>query len=488
MKQKHILKQRGKKKITHGIFLYVLAALCGLGACARLENCYIENTDAADAGRYIPNNEVQVNYFFDRTDSMRGFTRQGMETDYDKALDSLLTVGQTQGYGNQSFYEFGEQATVRLPFSKDVLLSEIKVPDFYGENYDPFRGGRQKVEDNGGQPFSSVARYIKQLDEDGSHLNFVVTDLYEQRGRYEYFHLLFQNTFSSGDSGAIFAVKSTFRGNIHSISAVDSNKNIRVDGYSTFFIFIVGDKQHVKQYSAALSDDLAKKRLIFNISLFFLDEPDGATLEQQPDTVTAGNKKRFDAAANNYNTINLRRNNSFIRTWEKRSGEPDSNRAGFAAKAAKAEAYLVMTNIGAQYMYRTTEQTGYNPALPLIENLSLAYFSGTTKTHGGDLSNFDAVPHEKLLTPSVFATDGYNYFKIGIDSKNLAKGYYRITFNIIPDWVEALDAVDISSLEASNKPGDTIKILNLGLIYRNILKEFNRENNFSKAVYLIKNK
>jgi hypothetical protein len=467
------------------VMAYLIALPC-LSACSRLEICYIE--DAEEAAPPLPSSQIQVNYFFDRTESLRGFTRRGVETDYDRALDSLISVGQTLGYEKTAFYEYGENRTDLLAYDKDALLNAIKDPAFYGLSHSPGEDGRKTVKLNNGQPFRSVSEYIKDLGGGGNYLNFIITDLYEQRGRYEYFHLAFQNAFAAGDSGAIFAVTSGFQGRIYSISAVDERKFIDVkNGNSTIFIFITGSKEHIKNYSSAFAGQLAKKNIPFNKTLFLLGES-GVDGIAQPEIKTAGNKKRFEAEGNQYVNLNVRRNAALIKTWEALAAQ--SGKTGFKPKPADAEAYILLTNIGSQYVYKTAAMDAGASALPAVENVSVEYFSGT-KTARGEISKFEALTNPAMfIRTAVLADGGYDYFKLEIDNKSLKKGYYRVKFDIVPDWVEFLDAPDIPALEASaGAPGggQTIKVLNVGIIYNNILKEFNRADGFSKVIYLVKN-
>ncbi|GHU61499.1 hypothetical protein FACS189445_3560 [Spirochaetia bacterium] len=59
------------KRVSPFLFLLVVIAICNT-ACAPQMVCYVESK-SEDAP--LPNNQVTVNYYFDRTESMKGFTK-----------------------------------------------------------------------------------------------------------------------------------------------------------------------------------------------------------------------------------------------------------------------------------------------------------------------------------------------------------------------------------------------------------------------------
>jgi hypothetical protein len=116
--------------------------------------------------------------------------------------------------------------------------------------------------------------------------------------------------------------------------------------------------------------------------------------------------------------------------------------------------------------------------------MSVQYFNGK-KTAPGKVSAFEIASSGRVEDALTAKTDGFNYITVKIHNRNLEKGYYRVTFDIIPDWVNELDA-DVAELKASNKRGELVKVLNLKLIYQNILTEFNKAGGFSEVFYIVK--
>ncbi|MDR3301550.1 MAG: hypothetical protein LBT01_03355 [Spirochaetaceae bacterium] len=455
-------------------FVAVFSVGTLISSCG-IDPCYIGVADNPEES--VIDSELQVNYFFDRTESLGGFTQDGKETTYGRAIDSTLTVGQTLGYETTSFYEFGEAVTCKLSFNTLTMQKEIKKKSFYGDGY-TYQNDKNRtvVYENESQPFSSVVDYIK-TETDKNSLNIVVTDLYEQFGINQYFHLLFQNAFRNGLSGAIFAVQSEFKGNIHSISS--SNDSLYgVNGYSTFFLLITGDKDTIEKYGTGLSEELKGKKIKFNYTLFL---PGGVFYKgekKQPEYRTIGNEKQFQAASERHIMVNLNPAGQFIQRWKKKGG-------AFVPVKANAEGYLAVTNIDSQYVYKVPFGSD-DDSSPTVLNMMVEYFNGR-KTPPGNASRFEKISASgKIEEALADKTDGFNYISIKIHNKKLDKGYYRVNFDIIPDWVNALDA-NVAELKASNKRGELVKVLNLKLIYDRILKEFNKIDGFSEVFYIVKN-
>jgi hypothetical protein len=461
---------RYSRFLTFSMFFSAMVIFSSCG----IDLCYVAVEDgAAESGK---NSELQVNYFFDRTDSVGGFAQDGKETAYGRAIDSTLSVAQTLGYESPAFYEFGESVTCKLSFNTLTMQKEIKRKSFYGDGYSYQNDkNRTVVNENGGQPFSSIVDYIK-TEIGKSSLNIVVTDLYEQSGINQYFHLLFQNAFQNGTSGAIFAVQSEFKGNIHSISS--SNDSLYgVNGYSTFFLLITGSKVDIEKYCDTLSEDLNSKKIKFNKTLFLLGAGFDKGGRSQPEYRTIGNEKQYKAASEKFIMINLNPAGQFIRKWRKRG-------ASFVPVQTNAESYLAVTNTDSHYVYKVPSGID-GDAKATVLNMSVEYFNGK-KTAPGKASQFEKItPGGKVEEALTTKTDYFNYITVKIHNKNLEKGYYRIKFDIVPDWVNGLDA-NVAELKASNKRSELVKVLNLKLIYQNILKEFNKADGFSEVFYIVK--
>jgi hypothetical protein len=467
------------KKVSPFLFLLVVIAASNTACLAQMELCYVESKPEDPP---LPNNQVTVNYYFDRTESMRGFTKEGVTTEYGTAIDRMLTVGRVQNY-RQDFYKVGQRAIGHIKLDYRALRPRLENPGFYGSwvSNDP-DCDEVKWKDASANDLYAISSVRDKIGEIGAikdGLHFIVTDLYETGGANEVFTLLYQDAFSSGASGAIFAVKSAFNGSIYEISK-NANDSVRVNGYSTFFILILGNKDHIKNYSTAFADDLKENGIEFKYTLFLLNDADDGNTVQQPEPKTAGNKSRFEIEDNRYTSLNIRSNKNFIKTWVE--DKPTS--------VDDVEAYVTLTDIGSQYVYKMAAMNAGGQDLPHIEKLTLEYFAGL-KTPRGEYSKFDEVKSsdkDKILSPSVIESEGFNYLKLDINNNNLNKGYYRVKFNIIPDWVEILDAPNIPALKESSIAGETVKVLHLRSIYNSILNEYNNTGkSFSKVFYLIKN-
>jgi hypothetical protein len=249
-----------------------------------------------------------------------------------------------------------------------------------------------------------------------------------------------------------------------------------VNGYSTFFLLITGSKDNIEKYCNSLSEGLASKGITFNKTLFLLGEDCYGGDRMQPGYRTAGNDQQFKAASENFTMVNLNPAGQFIRKWRKRGD-------AFVPVAVKAESYLAVTNIDSQYVHKVPSGIE-GDAKATVHNMSAQYFNGK-KTAPGKVSAFEIASSGRVEEALTAKVGGFSYITIKIHNKNLEKGYYRIQFDIIPDWVNELDA-NVAELKESNKRGELVKVLNLKLIYQNILTEFNKADGFSEVFYIVK--
>jgi hypothetical protein len=217
--------------LTAALFFITTSLSCGVGPL-RIKDQPEEQGGAAPT--------MRVNYFFDRTESMRGFTRSGDDAAYVKTLPLLWQAAEIAfPLREEHFFEYGATSTNEF---KDGAQSSVKRDvlrgDFY--NSEVRSEARTEVKKNGGQPFTSVAEYIKTPGIDNG-ISIIVTDLYEQN-REDPFSSFFREAFARGHSGAFFAVESSFQGEVHSVSRINvEEKSITVNsGKSTFFICIAG--------------------------------------------------------------------------------------------------------------------------------------------------------------------------------------------------------------------------------------------------------
>jgi hypothetical protein len=326
----------GSKQSLRSRTVFLFAAVFCLTAVScgrRLNPCYIEIPAAA-----APADDVQVNYFFDRTESVGGFVQDNKETEYVAAMYSALDAGVTLKYDTQVYYEFGEIITSILTFeTTDDIKKEIIKKSLYGTA--PLRVNRREVKKNNGQPFSSIVNYIKSETGKDS-LNIIITDLYEQYGINQHFRELFQNAFDQDLAGAIFMIKGAFKGSIHSISS--ANESLAgIDGYSSFFILVTGDRSHVKAFSTEFAKQLDQKNLTFNKTLFIPGESvnDGRI---KAESTRENDPARFSKMSN----VNLiPPNANSFRRWTKR----DNKDVGVTVN--NIECYIPGPPANAQFVY-----------------------------------------------------------------------------------------------------------------------------------------
>ncbi|MDR3357209.1 MAG: hypothetical protein LBO04_08520 [Spirochaetaceae bacterium] len=397
---------------------------------------------------------------------------------------SALDAGETLKYDTQAYYEFGEIVTSILTFeTTDDIKKEIIKKSLYGTA--PMRVNRREVKKNNGQPFSSIVNYIKNgIGKDS--LNIIITDLYEQYGINQHFRELFQNAFEQDLAGAIFMIKGAFKGSIHSISSANESLN-RIDGYSSFFILVTGDRSHVKAFSTEFTKQLDQKNLTFNKTLFIPGESvnDGRIkVESKRENDTA----RFSRMSN-VNLIPPKAN--FFRRWSKK----DNKDVGVTVN--NIECYIPGPPADAQFVYIIKAQTDRpstpeSPILSVAKDISAAYFAGG-KTPAGKPSPFTNIASAGLFGKSEAYTQSarsgvvYSGISIRINTKQLEHGYYKIMFNIVPDWVIAENAGSVADLVAGNVKGGRVKVLNLRAIYESILDEFAKAGGRSETFYIVKN-
>ncbi|GMO38957.1 MAG: hypothetical protein Ta2B_18460 [Termitinemataceae bacterium] len=494
-----------KKKTGYLVFIgFSFTIIALITACGgnKIAQVYIEESEDSVSS----SKEKQVHYFFDRTESMRGFTEKGDKSEYVRAIDSIWTKGD-KAFGSSvhsNFYEFGETLTCEI--SLDRVQKEANKPAFYGtvDNEAILRSRGEIVKRNGGQPFRSVVEYIKELNETQNAIAVVITDLYEQNGANQFFVTLFKNAFESGLSGGMFAIESSFAGNINDISSVDSNKNIRVNGISTFFIFFVGDSKDVKEYSKELKGDFDIKELKYKESLFILDD---YALNPQKMLLKAGAKnvnveERFNSEEYKYMFVNLIPHQ--VNKWQ----ESSTNKSGYESVKSEALAYRVVNNVGSRFFAGIPVEDGFDDFDCTIAKIE--YFDGK-ENERGKASKFSAYekPIENIIIASVGygeeipadvqkklkdgINDEYAYLTFEIKNKNLSSGYYKIQYSVTPvtpSWVKEKSASSIEQLAESNRRGELIRVLNFAKIYKEITDAFKKvklSGTYSNTIYILKN-
>jgi hypothetical protein len=473
-----------KKTAVWGLAACTLAFLAV--SCGRIGPCYVE----APPGEALTET-ARFYYFFDKTDSMRGFTEKGDESHYVQTLP-LLWQAANAGFAASSarFFEYGTRYTneYRSPESIAYVKNELLRPRFYG---DSAATGGIRVRENGGQPFSAVADYIGTLNEPGSAY-IVVTDLYEQN-RENPFFLFFRDAFSRGLSGAFFAVESSFTGNVHSVSRVNEGKSVPVrDSIATFFLCIVGDSNIVYSYSAALAKEFEDK-INFNSAVFLADSVQDPAL-YHGESVMAGSARRFDRKENAFRQVNLRPEEIFI--INQSSSPPYA-----------PESYQLLTKTGSRWTAGLALKNINPLSFKYKTEFSLSYFDGKT-TGSQEPSRFIGKSNSTDVDARIFHiseidedglasvnSDYPLYLKIETKNRIMEKGWYKISYRIVPEaipepeWISALNARDINELEESARErGGHIKVLHLADVYEKIAGTYNARprNSYSNELYLLK--
>jgi hypothetical protein len=192
----------------------------------------------------------------------------------------------------------------------------------------------------------------------------------------------------------------------------------------------------------------------------------------------------------NVNLISPKTN--FFRRWTKNKKNED---VGVAVNSI--ECYIPGPPADAQFVYIMKAQTDRpstpeNPVLSIAKDISAVRFSGG-KTSAGKPSSFTNIASAGLFGKSEAYTQSaksgviYSGISIRINTQQLEHGYYKIMFNIVPDWVVAENAESVADLRASNVKDERVKVLNLRAIYENILDEFAKAGGRSETFYLVKN-
>jgi hypothetical protein len=473
--------------------LVTCAFLCLSASCGRVGLCYIK-APAKKAGVEL----TQLHFFFDKTESIQGFTAKGDDSHYVKTMPLLWQVANTAFTSSATrFFDYGTEYTNEFKSAEAInyVKREVLRHGFYES--EPTGGFREAVKRNGGQPFSAVADYIGTLDEPGSAY-IVVTDFYEQN-RENPFFLFFRDAFSHGFSGALFAVESSFSGRIHSFSYVDNaGKNLQVrDGVATFFICIVGDSDIVYAYSAALSKELNAKKINFHDAVFMVNAP-GEIEIYHSDPVMAPNKKRYDREENALKLVNLRQQEITI---------INPNTSSYRIP----ESYQILTKTGSRWAAGLALQNINPESFKYKADFSLSYFNGKrAKDEGTEPAQSQfmgkanstvagaKVKHISEIDSGLIPENADMYpIYLVVETKNseMEKGWFKINHKIIPeaipqpDWVSGLNAEDIPALEASAKTtGGHIKVLELVNVYEKIAGAYNALAKiiYSDELYLLK--
>lgn len=466
-------------------------------------NCYIEN-DENDENREttpqpVSSNPIQVHYFFNKNETMQGYTTKG-ESEYVRAMEPIWLSGDflwPAGKGNHSFYDFGDNL-IRL-LDKTQIISHVRQPNFYG-NLDKVvtRPIRTVKENKKELPFFSLSEYIQDNIKD-NNLYVIVTNLYERNNSDQVFSLFFLNTFEKGYSAAIFAIESEFSGRVYTFDYQNTEIPFEVNnGTSTFFILIVGSGKVVAQYNQELSKQYRLKNINFENSLFLLDSYNGTAAWIPPSGDASGTR---NLNKNPYTRINLP---------EKAPNELKlfsvSNE-----ELTGVNAYYLKGTVGSRYFaglpVNIVDGNDYFSYKPILE---VSYYDGK-KAEPGKTSVFKEIGTANFSTAYYKTVDIMGdivssqinenyplYVSISIKNKGLKDGHYRVFYKIVPEvsldnlpkWVQQKTVDSLADFKASIDTKRDVKVRGLTSIYSKIAEEFNkimRERGiYSEKFYLFK--
>jgi hypothetical protein len=446
---------------------------------------YIEEPSREYFPKDADSTPPRIYYFFDRTASMQGFVAEDY-TAYATVIPQLWSVAEStmlwaQSAADASFYEFGELDIRKL--SRQFVRDNIQKKSFYGN----YHNGQIVHSNNGRQVFETLAKYIAAQTVENS-LFIAVTDLYEQNREDNCFSVLFSDAFKRGLSGALIAVESRFNGTIENIS-INSAPNIRVDGQSTFFIFIVGQRDAVKRYCEALLETVELKQVKSEYVLFLIgNESRPSKIPWTPGIKNANSEKGFERIKYN-NNINLKSDILRLFTWKGDTSKPEP------ADTEKAESFRLLGNVRSQYVggisvdYADPKAFSYEPSYT-------AGYSKEDRVESGAFTAFDTLNDNEKTKFIITVVEGNEVLDmnaslfplavvIGTKNDSLSKGCYRIGYEIsqkaiVPQWVTERSAANLSELEESNGSNRLVKILRLESIYRYIAEAYNSRSEWGK--------
>jgi len=457
----------------------------GTGGNLARSGFYVEEPSHEDSPEDINAAIPDIYYFFDRTLSMRGFVAED-NTSYSAIIPQLWSVAEStklwpQSAAIASFYEFGEGDVRKI--SRQFVRDNIQRKTFYGQG--PHNG--QVVQaNNNRQVFETLSKYIAARPAENG-LFITVTDLYEQNREDNCFSVLFNDAFRRGLSGALIAVESRFNGTVENIS-INSAPNIKVDGISTFFVFVIGSQDMLKKYCDALFQTVEFQQAKPEYVLYLINNDSRPTRVPWTPNIKNANSKRMFERIGYDNNINLKNDIPRLFTWD---GD-DSKQVD----PLKVESFRLLGNGRSQYVggisigYTDAKAFSYEPSY------KVGYSQGE-RVEQGAFTVFEALNDIKKTNFTVDVVNGnevsgmdVNRYPIavvvGTKNDSLDKGCYQIRYEIfqkaiVPQWIIERSADSLAELEESNSPDKLIKILRLESIYRYIAEAYNYQPEWGKV-------
>jgi hypothetical protein len=434
----------------------------------------------------------QVHLFYDKTESMGGFTIGGDNSNYVKTLMGLWNVAMDAASGGELvFYEYGD-AKIQLVDRSLVqrVPQEAWRSSFYGDR-DYSKG--TEIQKNDEKPFQSMVEYTGALMKEKRNMEQLyaaVTDLYEPAGNYRAFSDFFANAFANGLSGALFAIDTAFRGSIHRLDPVHPNVSIWSQGESTFFVFAAGSPDLMAKFYEKLREELENRSLSSPLnSVLFVSESGKENKESRlwkPDAaVVVQNEQKFNREENRFARVNLRPPRS---TRELGLFEWVPVEKGYAPEPAEVEAYNLLGKTGARYFAGISGAIINQDAFDYTIEFYPAYTAaGGAKVKPGELSTFSSPGSSRanLFKGQIFSdgdvpeelnqsSSSRLFFSIDIASGSLENGVWQLDYRLVPSakvppWVSEKNTPNRADLNGNPKG----KVLNLEPMYKNIIASFN---------------
>ncbi|MCL2138400.1 MAG: hypothetical protein FWH41_02590 [Treponema sp.] len=505
------------------IFLAFLPVCCMIVSSGCSENrCYLEQPEASVNAPSAGNSEnlpVDIHFFFDRTESMKGFTQfennnkysENTHSHYKETMPIIVNAVQNIKNGNSKYYQYGDTQITEMDRNKVLSTNSgnpgVRMGAFYGIkngiDREPFVPGSRELN---GRPFSKVNRFIytelTEGDDDGKKLFIIVTDFYETDSP-DIFKDFFQSAFNKGFSGAIFAIDSEFAGVVYDV--LENKKGFPVAGNvkNAFFVLIAGNNEELLQYCEKLINDLHEMQIVFNNSIFMAGRD--TTVSAMPDEAErAGSKRDYEEYDSN-TPLNF----DLLETGSAGLYYLTANDEGDAeAVPADLPAYRINPGYRMRFIAALAEIPQY-----LADNYNyncaweIEYFEGDN-SHAADagISEFTGIKRKNYFDAVVSigsATRNMQSLCLIIETaanentnavKEMENGFYRFSFNVQanahsrPKWVDEKSANNLSDFEESSNNG-RLKILNFRKVYSDIAEVYNNSKtapSFSGNLFFIK--
>jgi len=473
---------KGKIFLLLAVFLAISFVTCTRSDTKLLPpGFYIEEPSREKSIKNLSEAVPEIYYLFDRTSSMQGYVLKD-NSEYTRIIPQLWMVSESsslwpESQRNASFYKYGEGNVRRV--SREYARDRIRRSDFYRTPLD----GTLVFSTDSNQVFGTLARFVAS-ESSPEKLFVITTDLYEQNREDNYFSIIFREAFQKGLSCALIAVQSGFNGSIENISE-NLGVNLRVDGVTTFFIIIIGQRDILVKYCDALFATSDFRSARSDKVLFLLaDEDSTYEIPWTPSIRNANSDRVFNRIAVD-NNINMK--NGMLKLFNRERNTVDPHNVA---------AFRLLGNVRSQYVGGLPVHIDF--ANFKHEPSFTVEYSAGERISDGELSVFKFVNDKEKSNFEVAVINGYEVSEmntaryplaitVNIQNDFLNKGCYRLNYEvsqraIVPRWVIDLSASTQAELEDSIRQGGntSVKILHLESIYRYIAEAYNNRSEWGR--------